>query len=92
MGSRAAAELIQALEIGACTDEWLQDQLVIFMALAQGKSAVLTGEPTLHTRTAIAVAEKLTTAKFNISEVKEKGLWLIECEGAGIPAGGLRQA
>ena len=24
-----------ALASGACTDEWLQDQLVIFMALAQ---------------------------------------------------------
>ena len=35
---------MDALEVGACTDEWLQDQLIIFMALAQvwrrGRSCV----------------------------------------------------
>ncbi len=35
IGQRAADELMDALEVGACTDEWLQDQLIIFMALAK---------------------------------------------------------
>lgn len=35
IGQRAAAELLEALASGACCDQWLQDQLVIFMALAQ---------------------------------------------------------
>lgn len=35
IGQRAGDELMDALEVGACTDEWLQDQLIIFMALAQ---------------------------------------------------------
>jgi RNA 3'-terminal phosphate cyclase len=35
IGERAGTELMDALASGACTDEWLQDQLIIFMALAQ---------------------------------------------------------
>jgi hypothetical protein len=32
----AAAELFATLQDGGCVDEWLQDQLIIFMALAKG--------------------------------------------------------
>ena len=35
-------------------------QLLIFMALAEGKSRVKCGEITLHTKTAISVAQLLT--------------------------------
>lgn len=35
IGALVAGELMDALASGACTDEWLQDQLIIFMALAQ---------------------------------------------------------
>ena len=35
-------------------------QLLIFMALAEGKSRVKCGEITLHTKTAIAIAQLLT--------------------------------
>ena len=38
IGQRAGDEMMDALEAGACTDEWLQDQLVIFMALARVRS------------------------------------------------------
>ncbi|KAK2183330.1 hypothetical protein NP493_315g03064 [Ridgeia piscesae] len=60
VGASAANELLQNLSTGACADQHLQDQLVIFMALAQGKSRVKCGEITLHTKTAIAIAEQLT--------------------------------
>lgn len=55
VGREAAEELISALEprVGggiSCTDEWLQDQVVLFMALAEGESVVRTGELTLHTK------------------------------------------
>ena len=66
----------------------MQDQLVVFMALGSGTSRVLCGEPTLHTRTAIAVAEQLSAARFTLS--RQEGLgstWLLECTGAGIVAG-----
>lgn len=60
-GSRAAEDLLVAIKEGACVDKYTQDQLIIFMALANGQSKVRVGEITLHTKTAIHVAERLTT-------------------------------
>ncbi|EFJ50490.1 hypothetical protein VOLCADRAFT_80268 [Volvox carteri f. nagariensis] len=59
IGERAAAELAEALTSGTCVDQWMQDQLIIWMALASGTSRVRCSEPTLHTRTAMVVAEQL---------------------------------
>lgn len=87
VGSGAARELVGTLASGACVDCYLEDQLCIFMALAAGRSAVLTREPSLHTRTAIAVAEALTRARFSLAqEPQREGLWRIECEGAAVAA------
>ena len=86
VGEAAAEELLEALAHGGCVDEWLQDQLVIFMALADGRSAVTCGEISLHTRTATKVCEMLTTAKFDVRQLPT-GVWQISCEGAGIKAG-----
>lgn len=72
-----------------------QDQLIIFMALASGTSTILTGEPTLHTRTAIAVAEQLTGARFQVLQLPQggpgAGLWRVVCQGAGQVAGQQKQ-
>lgn len=63
VGEAAADALIKAIETGACVDEYLGDQLVIFMALAEGESRVLAPFPlSLHTQTAIAVAEQARTS------------------------------
>ncbi|KAG2432756.1 hypothetical protein HYH02_012889 [Chlamydomonas schloesseri] len=59
VGERAAAELVEALEAGTCVDQWMQDQLIIWMALGGGVSRMVCAEPTLHTRTAMVVAEQL---------------------------------
>lgn len=58
-GSDAAEEIISALNQGACVDEHCQDQMIILMALAQGRSRIRVGKVTLHTETAIYVAERL---------------------------------
>ncbi|KAL1730111.1 RNA 3'-terminal phosphate cyclase domain-containing protein [Schizophyllum commune] len=83
-GEEAAKELLKALDNGGCVDEWLQDQVIIFMALADGESALNVGKDdlTLHTRTAIWVAEQLTDAKFTI-EVDSAELHIIRCQGIG---------
>lgn len=54
---------------------------------------MLTGEPTLHTRTACMVAEALTGARFSVApapaapgQAQRPGLWLVECEGAALAA------
>jgi len=58
----------------------------VFMALARGESRMLCRMPSLHTRTAIAVAQQLTGARF---DVKERGqdLSLVVCCGAAVCAG-----
>lgn len=66
----------------------MQDQLVVFMALAGGMSRVRCGEPTLHTRTAMVVAEQmLPGVKFAVKNCGD-GTWLLECQGAGLRARG----
>uniref|UniRef100_A0A8C2AUV9 RNA 3'-terminal phosphate cyclase n=1 Tax=Cyprinus carpio TaxID=7962 RepID=A0A8C2AUV9_CYPCA len=61
-------------------------QLIIFMALANGTSRMRTGPITLHTQTAIHVAEQLTNAKFVIHKSEDehaKDTYIIECQGVG---------
>ena len=65
-GKNAAKEIISALEAGGCVDGWLQDQLIFYMALADGVSEMLSGCLTLHTQTAIDIAEQMTNAKFEV--------------------------
>lgn len=79
-GARAARELLGQLNSGfAVCDQYAQDQLIIFMALASGQSKIQTGPLTLHTRTAIYITELLTSAQFKVSEDNN----LIECQGIG---------
>ncbi|TFK25025.1 RTC domain-containing 1 [Coprinopsis marcescibilis] len=84
VGEEAAIQLVKGLENGGCVDEWLQDQIIIFMALAEGTSEVRCGrgELELHTRTAIWLAEKLSGAKFAVEEEANAGT-IIRCQGIG---------
>ncbi|KAM4629777.1 RNA 3'-terminal phosphate cyclase [Polymixia lowei] len=87
VGIEAAEMLLRNIRHNGCVDEFLQDQLIIFMALANGTSRIRTGAVTLHTQTAIHVAEQLTQAKFTITK-SEEGLnghitYIIECQGSG---------
>lgn len=88
-GARAAKELLDQLNLGfpdntvtTVLDQHAQDQLIIFMALAKGKSQIQAGPLTLHTKTAIYISELLTSAKFNVSELSEHNT-LIDCQGIG---------
>lgn len=60
-GKKAGDELLNAIKEGACVDEHSQDQIIILMALAKGKSRVKVGTVSLHTKTAIFVVETLTS-------------------------------
>ncbi|KZT03568.1 RNA 3'-terminal phosphate cyclase [Laetiporus sulphureus 93-53] len=84
VGHEAAEELASNLAHGGCVDEYMQDQMIIFLTLAQGTSCVKTGPLTLHTKTAIWVAEQLTDAKFTVQEqVEGTAQCLIQCDGIG---------
>ena len=81
-GLSAAQDLLKAIKGRVCLDEHAQDQVIILMALAHGCSRVLTGPLTLHTKTAIFIAELMTKAKFKVVET-DANTAIIECEGIG---------
>ncbi|XP_062869320.1 RNA 3'-terminal phosphate cyclase [Trichomycterus rosablanca] len=87
VGIEAAEMLLRNIRHNGCVDEFLQDQLIIFMALAKGTSRMRTGPITCHTETAIHVAEQLTKAKFVIHKADDehasKDTHIIECQGMG---------
>jgi RNA 3'-terminal phosphate cyclase len=71
-------------------DTHMQDQLIIFMALANGWSAIRVGGEeglTLHTRTAMWVAECLVGCLFEVEESseggKEEGI-VLKCFSVGV--------
>ena len=64
----------------------MQDQMIIFMALAGEESKILTGPLTLHTETAIYIATQFTEAKFSIIPVTpgvKSTNNIIQCHGVG---------
>lgn len=71
MADRVCGDLAAEVESGACVDEFMRDQLVVFQALAKGKSVVFAGRnedgelrgPSLHAQTAEWVAERLLGGK-----------------------------
>mmetsp|Transcript_13471 Transcript_13471/g.20493 ORF Transcript_13471/g.20493 Transcript_13471/m.20493 type:complete len:431 (-) Transcript_13471:1514-2806(-) len=65
-GISAANELLECLTSGGCVDDWLQDQLILYMALADGVSEMKTGSLTLHTKSAILYATELCGARFDV--------------------------
>ncbi|KAF2631474.1 RNA 3'-terminal phosphate cyclase [Macroventuria anomochaeta] len=82
---KVSDDLITEIEHGGCVDEWMMDQLVVFQALAKGKSRVNRGrrggrkvETSLHAQTAMWVAERIIDVKFD----GEGG-----CEGMGFSPG-----
>ncbi|KAI9342825.1 RNA 3'-terminal phosphate cyclase-like protein, partial [Obelidium mucronatum] len=78
----AVKELARNVGEGGCVDEYLQDQIIIFCALAKGVSRVLVGPITDHTQSAMNLAMQMTRAKFTIEKQTETAN-IIVCEGIG---------
>ncbi len=68
VGEEAAKRLIKELEGGFSLDAHAADQLIPYLALADGSSVVTTSEITPHTLTNIGVAEKILGVKFCLGE------------------------
>jgi RNA 3'-terminal phosphate cyclase (ATP) len=87
MVKKVSNDLISEIEHGGCVDGYARDQLVVFQALAEGKSTVFGGrwrgdklvEPSLHAKTAMWVAEEIVGVEFD----DEGG-----CAGIGFVPGG----
>lgn len=73
-------DLKRELKHGGCVDEHMQDQLVVFQALAAGEAAIDAGKQgaSLHTKTARWVVEKLLGVN-----IDNKG----NCHGVGFCVG-----
>lgn len=82
IGSNASCELSGYIKNEICIDQHMQDQLIIYMALATGRSSILTGTLTKHTKTAIYVVEQMTDIKFDIDYVNFAQTQ-IHCQGIG---------
>ena len=87
-GQATADEAVDALrgdiEARACVDEYMQDQLVVLMALARGKSRVACGPLSLHTRTAIHFAQLMTGVEFKVERdtaCADVERYVVSCDG-----------
>ncbi|MDD3421267.1 MAG: RNA 3'-terminal phosphate cyclase, partial [Methanocellales archaeon] len=72
VGREAARALLNELRSGASTDVHLADQLIPYMALANGECSLITRFLTSHARTNIWVVEKFLDFKFKIEDKREK--------------------
>lgn len=85
VGEKAATEIVSMVAKRACVDEHVQDQLIVFMALATGTSKVRMSFPlTLHARTAIYVVELITKVSFAVHEDVNGQACVVECCGIGL--------
>lgn len=81
-GEEAANVIKSAYKLRACVDRHVQDMMIVLMALADGRSRIKTEPLTLHTQTAIHVAELMTMTRFTVTEHENEGV-IIECDGIG---------
>lgn len=85
VGEKAATEITTMIKNRICVDEHVQDQLIIFMALAKGTSKIRMSTPlTLHTQTAIYVVELITKVSFIIRNSDDGKSCIVECCGIGL--------
>lgn len=86
MVRKVTNELVAEIEHGGCVDGYMRDQMVVFQALAMGKSMVEGGrkkegrvQPSLHAKAAHWVAKEVIGVEFD-----DEG----SCEGIGFGAAG----
>lgn len=68
IGKRAAGELYESIKSGAALDKFMSDQIIPFIALANGISKVRVEKITEHCQTNIRIVEKLLPVKFDIND------------------------
>ncbi|WP_456474656.1 RNA 3'-terminal phosphate cyclase [Candidatus Pyrohabitans sp.] len=81
VGEEAARALLAEIKSGACVDVHLGDQIVPFLALAEGNSSFTVRELTGHLKTNIYVTEQILGTEFKVREEQE--LFRIGVRGIG---------
>jgi RNA 3'-phosphate cyclase len=82
VGEEAAAALLQEMKSDAAVDAHLCDQLIPYMALAEGRSRIAASKITRHALTNIFVVEQFLPVKFRVSGA-EGSSGSIEVDGVG---------
>jgi RNA 3'-terminal phosphate cyclase (ATP) len=82
VGEEATQALVEQLRAHAPMDKHVEDQLVIWMALAKGTSVTRVSELTLHSMTCIRVVQNLVNAEFDVEGEIGKSA-TITCHGIG---------
>jgi len=72
VGEEAAEDLIRSLKSGAALDKYIADQILVFLALAEGKSRVRVEKITDHCRTNIRVIEQILPVMFDLNKEKKE--------------------
>ncbi len=72
VGREAAESLIKQLQTGCAVDRYLTDQLIPYMALAEGRSEISSAELTSHALTNIALVEQILGVRFEIEGQQEQ--------------------
>ncbi len=86
VGREAASSLVAQLKTGFAVDRYLTDQLIPYIALAEGRSEIWSTELTTHTLTNVELVEKILGVKFEIDgKLGEPGR--ISVEGRGLTRG-----
>nr|QNO51992.1 RNA 3'-terminal phosphate cyclase [Methanosarcinales archaeon ANME-1 ERB6] len=77
VGEEAAGNIIKELESASTVDVYLADQLIPYIALANGKSEIRVSEMTKHLETNMYVTKKFLDVEFEIE--KKSGFFAIRC-------------
>ncbi|MEM2910110.1 MAG: RNA 3'-terminal phosphate cyclase [Nitrososphaerota archaeon] len=89
VGEEAAADLVKQLNAKAPVDKHLGDQLVMWVAIAEGHSEYRVTELTLHTLTSMEVCKRLAGAEFVVNGVLGEPA-TISCKGISLMRKGRR--
>ncbi len=81
VGEEAALALINVLRSNVAIDPHALDNLIIYMALADGKSKIKILDLTSHAKTAIDICSRITGAEFKIS--RQGKYVVLEARGIG---------
>ena len=68
VGEEAAQYLVSEVESGGAVDSRLADQMIVWMAIADGFSELTTSRLTDHIRSAVEVTEAVVGARFSLEE------------------------
>jgi RNA 3'-terminal phosphate cyclase len=79
VGAEAAAALLRQIESGAALDEWMGDQILPFLAVAEGESAIAVPSLTDHLKTNLWVINHFLPIDTQIREEKTRAIVTLRC-------------